>query len=314
MVVRRLQSIISKPIQALADTAANVTRDKDYSLRVEATSNDEIGRLVVAFNDMLGQIEARDLELQRAHDELELRVAARTHELQTSNAELATATQRANEMAELAGAANRAKSEFLANMSHEIRTPMNGVIGMTELLLDTRARCRRNATTRETIRDSAQALLTVINDILDFSKIEAGKLELEQSSTWTCATRSRTSRGCCRSRRTRRAWKSPCRSIRVCPTCVKGDPGRMRQVLLNLGGNAMKFTHDRRDVARAARCSNTTPKARACAAKFATRASAFRPTGVDTLFRPFMQVDASTTRKYGGTGLGLVHRQDAWSN
>ena len=104
---------------------------------MHADSNDEIGRLIVAFNDMLGQIEARDAELRRAQDELEQRVAARTHELATSNSRLADASRRANESAEAASAANKAKSEFLANMSHEIRTPMNGVLGMTELLLDT---------------------------------------------------------------------------------------------------------------------------------------------------------------------------------
>jgi two-component system, sensor histidine kinase and response regulator len=206
------------------------------------------------------------------------------------------------EATERAASANRAKSEFLANMSHEIRTPMNGVIGMVELLLDTPLSPIQQDYAH-TVRESARALLTLINDILDFSKIEAGKLELERLDIDLRSTIEDAARIL--------AVQGDAKGLPVIalidpklPALLHGDAGRLRQVLLNLGGNAVKFTQRGEVVIEVSVVEAT-------AAGVRIRCEV-RDTGIgipadriDALFAAFTQVDSSTTRRFGGTGLGL---------
>ena len=279
-------------------TATRQLAGGDLSIRTGVSGSDELGQVASGIDTMAAQLE-NDL---RRRQQVERELLASNERLGSLNGELIAATHHAREMAAAADVANQAKSEFLANMSHEIRTPMNGVIGMSELLLDgSLSDMQRDYT--ETIRDSGRALLTVINDILDFSKIEAGKVELDASPVSIRGLVDDVSRLVAVEAHAKQLEITALVDAAV-PEWLMADAGRVRQVLLNLCGNAVKFTQAG-EVAIAVSVAERKPDQ--VTLRFEVRDSGIGIPAdrLHTLFKPFSQVNASTTRRFGGTGLGL---------
>jgi EAL domain-containing protein (putative c-di-GMP-specific phosphodiesterase class I)/signal transduction histidine kinase/CheY-like chemotaxis protein len=283
-VASRLQRKIAGPVVALTAAMRQVQESHDYGRPADVQSDDEVGDLVVGFNDMLAEIRSRDAALAAHLAGLEQTVSERTRDLAVAK--------------EAAEQANHAKSDFLATMSHEIRTPMNGVMVMAEMLAagDLPPKQRRFA---EVIAKSGASLIAIINDILDFSKIEAGKLELEAAPSdpadvvedvlalfWERAR----SKGLDLA-----AYIDP-----ATPALVETDPTRLRQVIGNLVNNAIKFTEVGAVMVQVGPSGGSL--------RIAVRDSGIGipKDKIGGLFDAFTQADQSTTRRFGGTGLGLA--------
>ena len=294
LIAMSLQSRVSRPILWIAEFAGRIARTHRFEDRIALESSDELSILANSFNSMLDEIERRDRELNRHRRSLEDEIAERKR----VNGELRIAKEKAESAA-------RIKSEFLANMSHELRTPMNGVIGMISVVLDTCA----DAAQRDHLRvaqEAAQSLIAILNDILDLSKVEAGKMSLEALDLELEPFL----RSAVRVFEIALREKGLTLNFRVAPECprtVRADPVRLRQILVNLVGNAVKFTRQG-SVGISVRPADTHAQPGAGMLRFEVSDTGIGipASKLSSIFEAFTQADGSHTRRFGGTGLGLT--------
>ncbi len=314
----KLQHLISGPILELARTMNEISNSKDYSLRVQKYSNDEMGILIDGFNDMLRQIKDRDEELEKYSQTLEENVALRTTELQH-------ATERAYVMAQHAESANLAKSAFLANMSHELRTPLNAIIGFSEVLIDKHFGDLNETQIEYTndILSSGKHLLSLVQDILDLSKVEAGREEMVLSE-FNMKELLKKSLTMVKEKAMKHGIDLSIKTNEI-PELVIADERKIKQVVFNLLSNAVKFTPNGGSVDISSEVIGIHNLHADVPIEFkedvlatlkenhkdyikvsiADNGKGIKSGSLKEIFNPFQQEDSSTSRQYGGTGLGL---------
>jgi signal transduction histidine kinase/ActR/RegA family two-component response regulator len=283
------QQAITTPIVDLVQGAERIAEENDYSFRVTKHGEDEHGLLCDAFNEMLKQLEIGRNALQTAHDEMEQRVVSRTSDL--------------NEALVAAEAANKSKSDFLANMSHEIRTPMSSILGYAELLGEETDLSLVGRERIDTVIRNGHHLTSIINAILDVSKIEAGKMTVESRP---CSVPELLA-GIASLMRARASEKGLDFRLWVegdVPLTIHSDPTCIRQILVNLVGNAVKFT-EKGSVRVVASMTGTSEKPM-IRFRVIDTGIGFTPDQEKRLFNAFTQADETMTRRFGGTGLGLT--------
>ncbi len=291
-----MQKPVSAPLLNLAQLMLQISQNKDYSLRAEKQTEDEIGILVDGFNTMLGQVEKHQKTLDRHQQFLENAVRERTWELSCAIEKLESAKVQADE-------ANQAKSDFLSRMTHELRTPLIGVLGMNELLLRTKLDSHQRLLVR-TVGNSGQELLQLISDVLDFSKIEANKLTLNPAEVdiyhivETCVELLAP-----------QAFDKGLQLVADIPLSatwtVRADEMRIRQILLNLIGNAIKFTSTGHVIVRLL-CAGHSSQLGDFVIEVEDSGEGIDDSVKATVFDAFYQVDGSDTREKAGAGLGLA--------
>jgi signal transduction histidine kinase/CheY-like chemotaxis protein len=303
LLASKLERLISAPILHLAGIANYVSQRKDYAIREVSGRNDEVGLLIDRFNEMLAQIQERDSALQLAHDGLERRVEERTSDLKTEIAERESTQRELLIAKEAAEAANRAKSSFLANMSHEIRTPLNAVLGYSQLMLRDPALGMEAQANLNIINRSGEHLLALISDILDMSKIEAGRMGLN-AATFDLSGLVEDLSAMFRLRADSKALDFDVLMDRDCARYIIADEGKLRQVLINLLGNAVKFTK-RGSIQLRVSTRQQGDSQLWLAAEVEDTGPGIAAEEQSKLFQPFTQVHTGLNLQTG-TGLGLA--------
>ncbi|MBM2854604.1 MAG: Hpt sensor hybrid histidine kinase [Steroidobacteraceae bacterium] len=289
VVAARMRRQIAHPIGHLLETMDQVAHTQDYSIRAEPGGPNEVGSLIISFNEMIQQIHSRNLRLAEHRRKLQELVIERTKNFEQA--------------ARQAEKASQAKGDFLARMSHEIRTPMNGVVGMAELLENTGLADQQQHMV-QTMRSSADALLEIINDILDFSKIEAGQLQVLETGFSPVELLEEVCEFLAPQAHERNL-ELVCDIAATVPETCRGDPIRLRQIIVNLLGNAIKYTERGHIIVRA---TATEPAEASVQLRIEVEDTGFGvpEEQLETIFEAFTQGDSFETRKHGGTGLGLA--------